>query len=143
MNAWDRSFKKLDMPHTVVNINHTAHTHTLTIYTHGWGLSKVGGAVRAPPLFRVGGRLPPLPPLCLHPCTVRTSSRCTQDCQPSMVTCTCTCAVHAGYPTVWPSGRFDMESSLPLCSQTIVEWGHPAAWPWQHGPPKNVPLYST
>ena len=37
----------------VVNINHTAHTHTLTIYTHGWGLSKVGG--RSPPP-------PPCPP---------------------------------------------------------------------------------
>ena len=31
LNAWDRSFEELDMPHTqiaVVNINHTAQTHT-------------------------------------------------------------------------------------------------------------------
>ena len=54
----------------VVNINHTAHTHTHSQYnyTHGWGLSKVGGAV--PPHFQSGGAPPPLPPLCTPACTV-------------------------------------------------------------------------
>ena len=47
----------------VVNINHTAHTHTHSqYYTHGWGLSKVGG--QCPPTFQSGGATaPPAPPM--------------------------------------------------------------------------------
>ena len=67
LNAWDRSFEKLDSATqikliVVVNINHTAHTRTHSQYIYPWLRPVKSGGGSAPPLFRVGGRPPPLPP---------------------------------------------------------------------------------